>query len=547
VSRPVVTILGRPNVGKSSLFNRLLGRRKALVQDTPGVTRDRNYAIADLDGNDVILCDTGGFEEQGAVAGDLMARLIREQALVALDESDVLVFVMDVRAGLTTTDLDIAARLRKATQPVLWVLNKADHPSVDAELAEFYQLGVDAFWLVSAEHGRGMGELLDAIVEALPSGGDERGQVDEPWDERRERRPNRGSRKAEHGGRLHFLGEDMPSEHITRRGPAPEAWDPDFGDQPRDGQLEKGRVVDEDGVEVHYVGGGPDDLVFDDDGEVDISQIPDFEAPKDDSFVPRIAILGRPNVGKSTLLNRLLGYQRAITSPVAGTTHDSVDSFVEHDGQSFVLIDTAGIRRKARVHERVEQLTIGRSIRTVEAAHICLLLVDASEGVTEQEARLGRMIIDRGRALVIVVNKWDLADGRNARNEFMDQVRRRFPHLAYADTLFMSAKTGKGVRRIWDAVDRANKGHCMTVRTGPLNRWARGVWEANPPPMHKHRPVRLYYCVQRGIRPPTFVFFCNQPQALAESYRRYVTNQLRAAFEAPGTPLRLLFKDRSGS
>ncbi len=545
MSRPVVTLLGRPNVGKSSLFNRLLGRRKALVQDTPGVTRDRNYSIADLDGREVILCDTGGFEEQAGVADDVMARLIREQALVALEESDVLVFVMDVRAGLTAADRDIAVRLRKARQPVLYTLNKADHPSVDAETAEFYELGVEELWLVSAEHGRGVGELMDAIVDALPDEGEQRGLVEEPWDERRERR---GSRKSSHGGRLHFLGEDMPSEAVTTRGPRPEAWDPDYEELEEGGLFAPGIVVDEEGVEVHYVGGRPEDLEGGgDDDEIAIEDIPEFVAPPDEGFVPRIALLGRPNVGKSTLLNRLLGYQRSITSPVAGTTHDSVDSWVEHDGRPFVLIDTAGVRRKSKVEERVEQLTVGRTIRTVEAAHICLLVVDGSEGVTEQEARLGKMIADRGRALVILVNKWDLAQGKDARRDYLDLVRRRFPHLAYADALFISAKTGKGVHRIWDAVDRANEGHRTTIRTGPMNRWARSVWETNPPPMHKHRPVRLYYCAQVGIRPPTFVFFCNQPQALPESYKRYLTNQLRAAFGAPGTPIRLLFKDRSGS
>lgn len=545
MSRPVVTVLGRPNVGKSSLFNRLLGRRKALVQDTPGVTRDRNYAIADLDGTEVILCDTGGFEEEGLVADDLMARLIREQALVALEESDVLVFVMDIRAGLTASDRDIAQRLRKAEQPVLWVLNKADTDRTDLQSAEFYELGVEEFYLVSAEHGRGMGELLDAILEALPDSGDEIGQVEEPWDNRR---TGRGSRR-DTGGRLQFLGSDMPHEPVTRSGPEPEAWDPKQEDPDGGGRLHPGVVVDEDGVEVHYVGAGPDALLAGGEGddEIDLDSIPDFVAPADDGFVARIAILGRPNVGKSTLLNRLLGYQRSITSPLAGTTHDTVDSYVEHDGRKFVLIDTAGVRRRARVHERVEQLTVGRSLRTVEAAHICLLVVDGSEGVTEQEARLGKLIADRGRALVILVNKWDLAEGRSARKDFLWEIRRRFPHLAYADTLFISAKTGRGTHKIWEAVDRANDGHRTTIRTAPLNRWARAIWEANPPPMHKHRPVRLYYCAQNGIRPPTFVFFCNQPQALPESYKRYVSNQFRAAFGAPGTPLRLLFKDRSGS
>lgn len=541
-SRPVVALVGRPNVGKSSLFNRLLGRRKALVQDTPGVTRDRNYAIAELEGHEVILCDTGGFEEQGKVARGVMARLIREQALAALAESDVIVFVMDVRAGLTGADREIAERLRKADQPVLWCLNKVDHSSVEPQTAEFWELGMEELLPVSAEHGIGFDDLVDAIVAALPEGGEERGVVEAPWVDEKH---SRGSRKR--SGRLQFLGDDMPEESMTSRGPKPESWDPRKAPVVEDDAeaLSEGLVVDEDGVQVHYVGGSPAALSRGGAGEGDDELPPDFIPPEDDdSFVPRIALLGRPNVGKSTLLNRMLGYQRSITSPEAGTTHDTVDAFLEHDGKRYVLIDTAGIRRRARVHETVEKLTVGRSIRTIEAAHVCLLLLDGSEGVTDQEAKLGSIISNRGRALVVVVNKWDLSRGRDAKKEFLMDLRRRFPHLAWADAVFLSALTGRGVHKLWDAIERADASHRMTVGTGVLNRWARSVWEANPPPMHRHRPVRMYYCSQRGIRPPSFVFFCNQPQALADSYKRYVANQMRAAFPSPGSPLRLTFKDR---
>jgi GTP-binding protein len=539
MARPVVSLVGRPNVGKSRLFNRLLGRRKALVQDTPGVTRDRNYALAELGGCELILCDTGGFEERGAVADDVMARLIREQALVAIEESDVLVFVMDLKEGLTAGDEEIAQRLRGVSQPVIWVLNKADHPSTDELSADFYRLGVDGFVLVSAEHGRGGDDLLDAIVDALPAVGEERGVVDDPaFDERKPKK---------RGGRLQFLGDDMLEGRTTGRGPSPQEWDPRPAPPVDDAEaLHAGLVLDDDGVEVHYVGGsfGPDG---DFDGEAGEGELPpDFEAVESDDFVPRIAILGRPNVGKSTLLNRLLGFQRSITSPVAGTTHDTVDAWLEHDGQGYVLIDTAGVRRKSRVDTGVEALTVGRTLRTVEAAHVCLLVVDASEGVTDQEAKLGSLIVRRGRSLILVINKLDLMP-RGGRQELLDQIRRRFPHMAFADALFLSAKTGRGVGRLWDALERANEGHRLTIGTGQLNRWARGVWAHTPPPMHKHRPVRLYYCAQVGVRPPTFVFFCNQPKALPDSYQRYLGNQLRAAFPAPGSPLRLLFRDRGGS
>jgi GTP-binding protein len=243
-----------------------------------------------------------------------------------------------------------------------------------------------------------------------------------------------------------------------------------------------------------------------------------------------------------------LGYQRSITSPEAGTTHDTVDAFLEHKGQRYVMIDTAGIRKRRKVVDRVEQMTVGRSIRTIEASHICLLVVDASEGVTDQEAKLGQLVQTRGRALIVIANKWDLmARGSEARRDFLDQVRRRFPHLAWADLLLLSAKTGRGTDRIWNTIERANESHRITIPTGQLNRWARGVWERNPPPMYKHRPVRFYYVTQVGTRPPTFQFFCNQPHALPESYKRYLLNQIRASFPTPGSPLRLLFKDRSGA
>ena len=566
MSRPVVTVVGRPNVGKSSLFNRVLGRRKALVQDTPGVTRDRNYAIADLGDREVILCDTGGFEETGVVSTERMARLIREQALVAIGESDVLVFVMDIRDGLTATDEEIADRLRSAPQPVFYVLNKADHPSVSDSSYEFYRLGVERLWLVSAAHGVGGGELMDAIEAALPGEGDELGHVTEEQVDPRSLRAGqlreRSQRGKRNNPRLQFLGDDMPEEATTQLGPVPEDWDSskspsrsvrpdvnpgDEGEGEEDADVARGVVLDTEGMQVSGVqliemGAG------DWSPEVDIEKLGDYEVSEADNFVPRIALLGRPNVGKSTLLNRLLGYQRSITSPIAGTTHDTVDAFVEHGDRAFVLIDTAGIRRRAKVHEQVEKLTVGRSIRSIEASHLCLLLVDASEGITEQEAKIAGLIADRGRGMIVVVNKWDLkARGKATRNAFLGGLRRRFPHLAHADVVFLSALTGNGVEAIWDVIERVNNAHRLTVSTARLNRWARGAWEKTPPPMHKHHPVRFYYCVQTSVRPPTFQFFCNQPAAVSPNYRRYLLNQFRASFPTSGTAIRLVFKDRSGS
>ena len=558
MSRPVVTIVGRPNVGKSSLFNRLLGRRKALVQDTPGVTRDRNYAIAEAEGREYILCDTGGFEETSGVADDVMARLIREQALVAIEESDVIVHVMDIRDGLTPSDVEIVQRLRRAKQPVLWVLNKCDHPSVEQHSAEFYRLGVESFLLVSAEHSLGLNDLVDAIQDALPAAGAEVGIVEAPYESKARRRGSRSQRrdgddegtKSEKGGRLYFIADDMPSEAVTLRGPAPQEWDPKVEIPKADEatfDLLAAEVLDEDGLPVQPV--SIEDLEHHDWSDGVLPEgLAEFKTSESDDWTPRITILGRPNVGKSTLLNRLLGYQRSITSPEAGTTHDTVDAFLEADGQRYVLIDTAGVRKRRKIVDRVEQMTVGRSIRTIEASHICLLVVDASEGVTDQEAKLGQLVQSRGRALVVIANKWDLKGrGSDERREFLDQIRRRFPHLAWADLLLLSAKTGRGCSRIWAAVRRANESHRTTIPTGKLNRWAQGVWERNPPPMHKHRPVRFYYVTQIGTRPPTFQFFCNQPQALPDSYKRYLLNQIRASFPTPGSPIRLVFRDRSGA
>jgi len=567
MKRPVIAIVGRPNVGKSSLFNRMLGRRKALVQDTPGVTRDRNYALAEISGRAVLLVDTGGFEEHEGVATEVMARLIREQALVAIEESDVIVFVMDIREGLTPTDREIAQRLRGIKQPVLYVLNKADHPKTDLLIGEFYELGVDGFYPVSAEHGLHVYELEEAIEQALPEVGEERGVVVDPWDglgaqERPSRKKGRDRRAAaEKGGRLLRLGDHMVAETTTSRGPGSEAWDEapepaavvaadgeDTEDED-DVVLEPGIVLDDDGVQVIWE--QPEE--FEQDGAFDASEIDpeslvDYEPDDVQDFIPRIALLGRPNVGKSTLLNRLLGYQRSITSPEAGTTRDSVDVYFEHGDQKFVLIDTAGVRKRRRIDDRLEKLTVGRSLRTIEAAHVVLLLVDGTEGVTEQEARLASIASEKGRAVVVVVNKWDLKPkGEAARKEFLWGLRRRFPHIAWANVLFMSALTGRGVHRIWRAIGQANEAHRFTLGTGQLNRWARAIWHHTPPPMYKHRPVRFYYGTQTGIRPPTFTFFCNQPQALPVSYQRFLNNQLRAAFEVSGTPVRLVFKDRSGA
>jgi GTP-binding protein len=550
MSRPVVAIVGRPNVGKSSLFNRLLGRKKALVQDTPGVTRDRNYAVGTLLGRDVLLVDTGGFEETGQVASQEMARLIRQQALVAVEEADVVVFVMDIRAGLLASDEEVAARLRTVARPVLVALNKADNGAKPEQIADFYRIGVGEFFPVSAEHGWGVGDLVEAVVARLPDAPSGASPV-EPWAEeakprRKGRKEVRRSTKERHsGGRVQFLGDDMVPEPTTDRGPEPESWDHARGQRDdEDGALLPGVLLGED-AEPFPIHPWEEGTEGDAEGAEDDGPEPTLGEAID--FTPRLALLGRPNVGKSTLMNRLLGYQRSITSPVAGTTRDTIDACLEHDGRRFVLIDTAGVRRRARIDTGLERLTAGRSIRVIEAAHIVLLVVDAVEGVTEQEAKLAALAVDRGRAVIVIANKWDqMPKGEGPRRAFQEGVRRRFPHLAWADTVFLSALTGKGLHRLWEAIDRANHGHCLRVKTALLNRWLRPLVQKTPPPMDHHHPIRLYYASQIGIRPPTFTVFCSKPEALPPAWRRFVERELRATFPATGSPIRLFFRSREG-
>ncbi len=555
MSRPVIAIVGRPNVGKSSLFNRLLGRRKALVQDTPGVTRDRNYAVATLLGREVLLVDTGGFEETGIVASQEMARLIRQQAMVAMQEADVVVFVMDIRAGLVASDEEVATHLRSVRKPLIVALNKADQGAKPGQFSDFYRLGIGDFVPVSAEHGFGLPDLAEAIVEKLPAPGQESGTPVEPWAEeaksnrRRHRKGVKRSTSERHaGGRVQFLGDDMLSEPSTYAGPDPEAWDGPpaegrGGDD--DGALLRGVVLGEDNEPVPLTPWPEDDGVQDEEDEE--SEDGAVVVPEDAAFTPRIALLGRPNVGKSTLMNRLLGYQRSITSPAAGTTRDTIDACLEHEDRRFVLIDTAGVRKRARIDTGLERLTAGRSIRVIEAAHIVLLLIDATEGVTEQEAKLAALAVDRGRAVIVVANKWDqMQKGDGPRKAFQEGVRRRFPHLAWADSVFLSALTGKGIPKLWEAIARADDGHRLRVRTAPLNRWLRPLVEKTPPPMDHHHPIRVYYASQLAIRPPTFAVFCSKPEALPPAWRKFVERELRATFPATGSPIRLFFRSREG-
>lgn len=453
MSQPVVAIVGRPNVGKSTLFNRLVGFRKAMVHDRPGVTRDRLYEPCTLLDRPVLLIDTGGLEPDPTASSsgqdpDLLVAM-RQQSLVAVEEADVIVLVVDGRSGLTPADDEVADLLRRSHKPVILAVNKIDGPSQEELAADFWALGLTPLLTVSAEHGRGIYELIEAIVEALPEGAGEAPEVEE-------------------------------------------------------------------------------------------------EEEEDEAPGIRIAVVGRPNIGKSTLINRLLGEDRHVVHDSPGTTMDPVDSPLRVEGRDYVLVDTAGVRRKARIDDPLERWISLRSIRAIERCHVTLLMIDGTEGPTEQDARLAALVADRGRALVVLINKWDLArdledvDARSTE----DALESKLPHASWAPHLFISAKTGKGLHRVLPLVDQVYEAFDKRVPTGELNRFLEATVQSHTPPQRHHRPVRLYYVHQNRVRPPTFTFFSNTPDGVTPAYRKYLERRLREAFGFEGTPLRLHFKRR---
>ncbi len=496
--KPVVAIVGRPNVGKSSLFNRILGRTKALVQDIPGVTRDRNYAVAEYGDQSYILVDTGGFAPAGGApaAPTALAGVGRWAAAAAVEEADVIVVLLDGQEGMNPADAELVERVRRSHKPTVFAINKIDHPRHVERTYEFYELGIEDAIPVSAAHGLGVHELMEAVVDHLPETAADP-DVPQPWagegKRRRHRRRRRDSGK---------LGDGMAGEPTT----GPPGWREDAPGEPQG----------------EGTGGG--------------------EGDPDAHFTLRVAVLGRPNVGKSTLVNRLLGYERCLVSDVAGTTRDSTDTFVELEDMPLILIDTAGIRRRARVSERVERMTVRRALKMVEAAHVVLLMVDANEGVTDQEARLGELARDRGRALVLLANKWDL--NRGTLREFRDQVTRKLPHLSFAPVLPVSALNGHGLDRLAPTLRSVAEAHRLRVETSQLNRWLQACLDDLAPPLHHHHQVRLYYATQAGIRPPRVVIFSNTPDAVPEAYERFLVKRLRASFPLEGTPVLIHFRKR---
>lgn len=435
-TKPIVALVGRPNVGKSTLFNRLVGERLAIVEEMPGTTRDRLYADAEWAGAPFTVVDTGGL-----VLGDSddLTAQVRAQAQLAMGEADVIVFLTDVREGLTPADRDIAELLRRTERPVFLAVNKADNPQRRLEAVEFWELGLGQPYPISALHGTGTGDLLDRVVAAFP---------------RRE-------------------------------------------------EEEEDEVV-------------------------------------------KLAIVGRPNVGKSSLLNRLLGQERAIVSEAPGTTRDAIDTELEWEGEPLVLIDTAGIRRRGHIERGIEKYGVMRALRAIQRCDVALLLIDATEGVTAQDAHIGGYILEAGKSIVVLVNKWDLVQKTpHTMAEYTEQVRAALRFLSYVPVLFISAKTGQRVDQVIPTALAVRAARHVRVPTSELNQLVQEATARHAPPSKAGKRLRFYYATQPSTDPPTFVFFVNDVRLVHFSYERYLENRIRERYGFLGTPLRLAFRNRS--
>lgn len=437
MARPLVAIVGRPNVGKSMLFNRLVGQRLSIVEDTPGVTRDRLYAECEWCGRKFDIVDTGGIEP---MTDSEILLFMREQAQIAINAADVIVLVTDIRTGVTAADKDVANMLLRSRKPVVLAVNKADSTGAeDPALYEFYSLGLGNPIAVSAVHGHGTGDLLDECVRYFPE-------------------------------------------------------------------------AEEEDEEPDYV---------------------------------KVAVIGKPNVGKSSLINRILGEKRLIVSNVAGTTRDAVDTLFENETGKFMFIDTAGIRRKSKVDERIEKFSVMRAQLAIERADVCLIMIDARDGVTEQDTKIAGLAHEAGKASIIVVNKWDLVDKETGTMEKMRKdIMRDLSFMSYAPIVFISAMTGQRTDRLFELINFANDQSHMRITTGMLNNVLADAQARVQPPTDKGRRLKIYYMTQTGICPPNFVIFCNSRELFHFSYQRYIENQIRAVFGLEGTPIRIVIRQK---
>ena len=437
MSKHYVAIVGRPNVGKSMLFNKLTGQRTAIVEDTPGVTRDRIYGKCEWNGRSFELIDTGGIEPS---TNSEMLQFMRRQAEIAIETAEVIIMVTDVKVGVTAADMEVASLLKRSKKPVVVAVNKCDAVGpVNPEVYEFYDLGLGDPVETSAIHGHGTGELLDFVTEHLPQDEEE-----EPEDE-----------------------------------------------------------------------------------------------------VVKVAIVGKPNVGKSSLLNRILGIERVIVSDVAGTTRDAIDSYFENEHGKYLFIDTAGMRRKSKVDDAIEKYSNMRSIAAIDRADVVLILVDANESVTEQDTKIAGLAHEAGKASIIVVNKWDTVDkDTHTMDKMTEEIRQGLSYMPYAPLLFISAKTGQRVDKLYELINYVNEQAALRITTGMLNSVLADATARVQPPTDKGRRLKIFYATQAGVKPPHFIFFCNDARLFHFSYQRYLENQIRAVFGLEGTPVKITVRQR---
>ena len=438
MNKPVIAIVGRPNVGKSTLFNKLIGKRLSIVDDTPGVTRDRIYGETEWCGKKAMVVDTGGIEPK---SDDVILSQMRRQAQLAIDTASVIILVTDLKSGLVATDMDVAQILQKSGKPIVLCVNKCDtvgEPSMD--FYEFYNLGLGEPYQVSAVHGHGTGDMLDEVVS-------------------------------------HFVMDEKDNEEDDR---------------------------------------------------------------------PKVAIIGKPNVGKSSIINKLLGEERVIVSDIAGTTRDAIDTVVKRDDKEYIFIDTAGLRRKSKVKEELERYSVIRTVTAVERADVCVLVIDATEGVTEQDAKIAGIAHERGKGMIIAVNKWDILPDKDDKSvyKFSEDIRRILSFMPYAEIIFISAKTGQRLPKLFEMIDVVIDNHALRVSTGVLNEILTEAVALQEPPSDKGRKLRIYYMTEVSVKPPTFVIFVNDKSLTHFSYTRYIENRIREAFGFRGTPLHFIIRER---
>ncbi|MBS6252060.1 MAG: ribosome biogenesis GTPase Der [Clostridia bacterium] len=437
MSKPIVAIIGKPNVGKSTFFNYLAGSRISIVQDTPGVTRDRIYADTNWRGRNFTLVDTGGIEPE---SDDIILSQMREQANLAISMADVIIFLTDIRQGVTAADSEIAVMLKKSGKPVVLVCNKADNFEKDREeIYEFYNLGLGDPYPISASNALGLGDVLDKIYESFPE-----------------------------------------------------------------------KTLDED----------EDDVI-------------------------KVAVIGKPNVGKSSLINKILGENRAIVSNIAGTTRDAIDSKFENEKGKYILIDTAGVRRKSKVKESIEKFSIMRTLLAIERADVCLMMIDALEGVTDQDAKIAGEAHEAGKGVIIVVNKWDEYEKETGTLErYKKEIYAKLSYLSYAPIIFISAKTGQRVNKLFDLINHVNEQNSMRISTSVLNQVINEAISIVQPPTDKGKRLKIFYGTQASTKPPTFVIFVNNKELFHFSYERYLVNQIRKEFGLEGTPVRIIVREK---